>query len=176
MIVIRRLCEGSKGKYKNITEHKCPSHSPLCVWMPTVTLHSRDLQQRPNDPSKSTVVSPSFSPLSHDLHLMTPVFYSHHLLCFYFLPDLCLSSFRFLHTILHPSQFDFLLHHVIFLFLLSLFEFCVTKTIWKSCEICKGIYPHGLSTLREKKQLRPPHTEVQSTVQFRHQTKIHPRV
>lgn len=114
------ICMIVKRKMQKYNRNRTSLSSPLCAWMPAIRLHSRKLQQWPNDPSKSIVVSLSFYLRSHDLHLMTPVSYSHHLLCFYFLPDLCLSHLSlFLYTTLHPSQFDFLLHHLIFLYFFS---------------------------------------------------------
>lgn len=170
-------CMRIKGKMlKNITVHirTRPSlWSPLCVWMLAVTLHSRDIQQRPSDLSKSAVRALSFCQCSHDLHLMTLAFYSHHLLCFYFLPDLCLSHLSVSYTpTFHPSQFDFLLHHLIFLPLLSLSELQNWLEIWNMKRHISTL----LIQLKKQTNVRTTHTEGQSTVQLMHRLKIQSRV
>lgn len=123
----------------------------VCVWMPTVTLHSRDVQQRPNDPSKSIAVSLSFSQHSHGLHLMTPVFNSHHLLSV-FISFLISAFLIFLFPTHQPSIAPGLTS---FYIISSSSLFLSHRTVWKSCQIWRD-----LTTLLIyfKKKSSEPHT------------------
>lgn len=131
--VIRNSCADRK---ENIKISR-PSLSPLCVsgclqWRCTAETYSHDLLT----PARAWTCLSAFTwASSYDPCLLFPPL----TLCFYFLPDLCLSHLPVSYTLpsIPPSLTSFyIISSSSPILFLSMF-----KSVWKSYEIWKGIYP-----------------------------------